>query len=69
MWYTYTRIKAVQRTSKPVPDTFCVKVNAKRRYLDPFAKEIGRVTQFSEQYRAEVNQFLSVSFDDWLSEK
>ena len=68
MWYTYTRIKAVQRTSKPVPDTFCVKVNAKRRYLDPYVKGVGRVAEYSRKYRTEVNQFLAVSFDEWLSE-
>ena len=68
MWYTYTRIKAVQRTSKPVPDTFCVKVNAKRRYLDPYVKGVARVAEYSRKYRTEVNQFLAVSFDEWLSE-
>ncbi|MBQ9903123.1 MAG: hypothetical protein IJM51_12195 [Clostridia bacterium] len=68
IWYTYTKIKAVQRTSRPIPDTFCVKVNAKRRYLDPYVKEIGRVTQFSESYRKEVDKFLAIRFDEWLSE-
>ena len=68
MWYTYTKIKAVRRTSQPATDTFCVKVNAKRRYLDPFVKNVGRVTQFSGDYRAEVKKFLGVSFDEWLSE-
>ena len=68
MWYTYTRIKAVQRTSQPVPDGFCVKVDAKRRYLDPYVKNTGRVSACSEKYRAEVYKFLAVSFDEWLSE-
>lgn len=67
-WYTYTKIKGVQRTASRVPDTFCVKVNAKRRYLDPYVKGVGRMTEVSECYRAEVNQFLAVSFDEWLSE-
>ena len=68
MWYTYTKIQEVRRTSKPIPDAFCVKVNAKRRYLDPFVKDIGRVTRFSESYGEEVKKFLAVSFDEWLSE-
>ena len=67
-WFTYTRIKSVQRTPEPVPDTFCVKVNAKRRYLDPFVTEKGRVSAYSEKYCAEIEKFLSVSFDEWLSE-
>ena len=68
MWYTYTKIKGVQRTSEPVPDAFCVKVNAKRRYLDPYVMGKGRVSAYSEKYRAEIEKFLTVSFDEWLSE-
>ena len=67
-WYTYTKIKGVQRTLEPVPDTFCVKVNAKRRYLDPYVTEKGRVSAYSEKYRAEIKKFLAVSFEEWLSE-
>lgn len=67
-WYTYTRIKGVRRTPECLPDTFCRKINAKRRYLDPYVKGKGRVTAYSETYRAEVARFLTVSFDDWLSE-
>ena len=69
IWYTYTKIKGVQSTRRPIEDKICVKVDAKRRYLDPYVRDMGRVTQCSETYRAEVEKFLSVSFDRWLSEK
>ena len=67
-WEAYTRIRRVRRTPRPVEDAFCVRVNAKRRYLDPFAAGAGRVTAYSEPYREAVGTFLSVSFEEWLSE-
>lgn len=69
MWYTYTKIQGVQSTKRPIEDKFCVRVNAKRRYIDPYVTGAGRVTQFSEAYRAAVETFLSVKFEGWLSEK
>ncbi len=66
-WHDYCRIKAVRRTSWPVPDSYCVRINAKRRFLDPYVKDIGRVSEFSKAYRAALDEFLSVSFEDWLS--
>ena len=68
IWYTYTKIKGVQRTPERLKNTFCVKVNAKRRYLDPFVIGKGRVTDYSKKYWKEVKEFLAVSFEDWLSE-
>lgn len=69
IWHAYTGITGVQSTEeRPLEKKFCVQVNAKRRYLDPYVKGVGRVAQFSEQYRAEVKKFLAVSFDEWLSE-
>ena len=67
-WADYTAIQSVCRTKRRRGEGFCVRVNAKRRYIDPFAQGAGRVTSYSEAYRAEVRQFLAVSFDDWLSE-
>ena len=67
-WHSYTKIKGVRRLTDPVCDTFCVRVNAKRRYLDPFVMGKGRVSAYSEKYSAEIKKFLAVSFDDWLTE-
>ena len=65
---SYTKIKGVRRLADPVCDTFCVRVNAKRRYLDPFVMGKGRVSAYSEKYSAGIKKFLAVSFDDWLTE-
>lgn len=66
-WHEYRGIKRVQNTAECVSDRYCVQVNAKRRYIDPYVRNVGRVTEFSKQYLAAVNEFLSMSFDGWLS--
>lgn len=66
-WRKYCNIARVNNTVKRVSNKYCVKVSAKRRYIDPFVFGIGRVTDFSEQYRAAVDEFLRISFDGWLS--
>lgn len=66
-WRQYTNICCVRKTQEKIPNRYCVQVNAKRRYIDPYVQGAGRVTQFSEAYRVTVEQFKAVSFDGWLS--
>ncbi len=66
-WSEYCKISRVNITSEKVSEKYCIKVNAKRRYIDPFVKNIGRVTQFNAQYRVAVDELLNVSFDGWMS--
>ena len=66
-WQEYTRIQEVRNTPEKVEGQYGVQVNAKRRYLDPYVPGMGRVTTWSESYRAAVEAFLSVSFAGWLS--
>ena len=66
-WQEYTQIREVRNTPEKVEGQYGVQVNAKRRYLDPYVPGMGRVTTWSEAYRAAVEAFLSVSFAGWLS--
>lgn len=65
-WLEYCGIRCLKISSAPISDGYCTRVNAKRRYIDPFVKNIGRVTAFSKQYRAAVDEFFSISFDGWM---
>ena len=67
-WQKYCAIRAVQASDKQVENRYAVKVNAKRRYIDPYVMDSGRVTSLSSRYRAETEAFLVVSFDEWLYE-
>lgn len=68
-WQAYCNISGVAATQNCLTDRYCIRVNAKRRYLDPYVENVGRVTGFSEVYRHEVEKMLAVSFDNWLSAK
>ena len=66
-WREYCNISQVEITYNQVSNKYCTQVNAKRRYIDPFVKNIGRATQFNAQYCAAVDELLKVSFDGWMS--
>lgn len=66
-WHKYCGIRRVRIGSEQVSDKYCIQVNAKRRYIDPFVKNVGRVTQFNDRYRELVDELLHMSFDGWMS--
>lgn len=43
------------------------RINAKKRHINPFVSDLGRVTSLSPAYRDALDQFLSYSFDYWIS--
>ena len=67
-WHDYCSIQGVQSTAdKPTDGRYAARINAKRRYIDPYVPDAGRVTAYSEHYREEVAALLSASFENWLS--
>ena len=57
-------------TSKEKPNHgYWVNIPAKRRYINPRVDSLGRVTDLSENLSKEINDFLKVDFNIWLSGK
>lgn len=57
-------------TSKEKPNHgYWVNIPAKRRYINPRVASLGRVTDLSENLSKEINDFLKVDFNIWLSGK
>ena len=55
-------------TSKEKPSHgYWVNIPAKRRYINPRVASLGRVTDLSENLSKEINDFLKVDFNIWLS--
>lgn len=55
-------------TSKEKPTHgYWVNIPAKRRYINPRVDSLGRVTDLSENLSKEINDFLKVDFNIWLS--
>lgn len=68
-WQDYCGIRAVARAVQPVAGQYCVQVNAKRRYIDPLTAHGGRVTAFSEPYRAWAEALRQREMTEWLTAK
>lgn len=57
-------------TSKEKPQNgYWVNIPAKRRYINPQVVNTGRVTNLSEKLSKDINDFLNVDFNLWLSGK
>ena len=46
---------------------FLLKVNAKKRWIDPLAADVGRVSAWNEEVRRQMEEFCAQDFGCWLS--
>jgi hypothetical protein len=68
-WGEYTKIVTVAASSERLTDRYCVKVDAKRRYIDPLALVKGEVKRVSELYsgvKTQIEAFLNMDYSEWL---
>ena len=66
-WDRFRRFHAI-RTAKTRPEEgFWVRVDAKRRWIDPLAVGRGRVSAWSTVFREALGDFLALDFTRWLS--
>ena len=63
-WQHYTRLKAV--SVKESYEEGCLKVRAKKRCIDPFVRDQGRLSTVHSGFREEVKEFLAIDHDVWL---
>ena len=71
-WDAFTNISAVALSADKLPDRYCVKVNSKRRYIDPLTlTETGvkRISAADANVKAHIDSFLKLDFSCWLSAK
>ena len=59
LWRDYCSLSAIHQGFSPSSRT----VNAKKRYIDPYVENKGRVSRTSEQYSGKLGSFLERSFD------
>lgn len=46
-----------------------IKVKSKKRYINPFVIDKGRISKIDSYVKQEIDSFLSLSFDEYLSDK
>lgn len=63
-WEEYCAIETV---TTGIPGPCARKINAKKRYIDPFVLGRGRVSDLDGDFRARMDEYLGKSFDYWVS--
>ena len=69
LWDNFRNLSQIY-TSKEKPENgYWVNIPAKRRYINPQVVSQGRVSNLSQKLSKEINDFLNVDFNIWLSGK
>ncbi len=66
-WAKYTRYSALKRSAvRPDDGGYWLRLDAKRRSIDPRVLHSARVTALSAEYKAELDRFRTESYDYWM---
>lgn len=69
MWNNFLKLSQIF-TSKEKPESgYWVNIPAKRRYINPQVCSKGRVSKLSEELSKDIDDFLNVDFNIWISGK
>lgn len=69
MWKSYREIHAVATSSEKPENQYCVKVSAKKRYIDPLVlvkNDAKRLTDTDIGIRDQIRTFLNIDFNKWI---
>lgn len=72
LWRTYTRLRAVEACRQKREDRYCVRIFAKKRYINPLVliKDTPvRISEADRDIKRGIEEFLEFSYDSWLSAK
>lgn len=63
----WARYRSLRTMNVGVPGPDALIVPAKKRCIDPYVRNRGRVTDFDEEYRNALQEFQNYTFDYWIS--
>ena len=69
IWENYTNIFRVCVSEHEINDRYCMKVSAKKRYIDPLVmidNNAERISKVDANTKAGIDSFLSLDFNEWL---
>lgn len=66
-WEQFCGYSCVLRSTTLPEEGYWVRVGAKKRWIDPYAAEWGRVSKWSEPVRREMERFQALDFSVWVS--
>ena len=66
-WKRFCSYSTLLRADERPGDGYWISVNAKKRWIDPLAQELGRVSAWQREAAEEIAAFCAMEFDYWLS--
>jgi len=65
-WQWFTQLCATRTGAVPQPGEPWRRIHAKKRYIDPYVKDHGRVSALNASIKARITSFCERSQDDWI---
>jgi len=69
LWKQFTMYSTIQTSENKPESGYWLKINAKKRYIDPYVKETGRISVLSKEVNDRIKQFNQKDFHYWISGK
>ncbi len=66
LWNEFNEYSTVKTSVEKPTDTSWIKVSSKKRFIDPFVKDRGRVSKLSKGVLKEIEEIKSLTFDYWI---
>ena len=68
-WDYFTNLSQILTSNEKPESGYWINIPAKRRYINPLVSSKGRISHLCEGLSKDINDFLSVDFNIWLSGK
>ena len=65
-WHTFKKQSTIYTSTYPVDSSYRM-IDAKKRYIDPYVHNIGRVTTMDTNYQQLLQEFLTSTFNYWIT--
>ena len=66
LFYKFRCMKKIKKSKNKINE-YSFKINAKKRYIDPFVQNKGRISSLDKDIKKEIDNFLNLSFDYYLT--
>ncbi len=67
MWNQFNDYSTIKVSAEKPTDSGWINVTSKKRYIDPYVKGVGRVSEIDQDVRNEIEEIKKISFDYWIN--
>lgn len=67
LWKKFCLFSKILKTSEPPSDQRWFQIPAKKRYINPYVRSLGRAAALSESLNQEIQRYLNIDMNVWLT--